>query len=233
MLQEEGLGPSQSVEEVESHVRRVGSHPHPTRILIVVDKASFRGVLAHFLSARGLEHAKAESGEEALEKLREGTFALMLLHLTLPDMNGMEVVPKALDVDPDLAIVMLSGHTEAAVVVHCMQQGDFNSLTKPIELTDLETEIDTALRRRCARLQKPDITTELKGEAVGQADEFMEVPRSSHEITMATFKGLLTALDAKREYLGGQSARVASLAARIASQSGYARRRGYVSRDSK
>lgn len=220
MLQKEDFGPSRLGEDVESRSWRVGSHPDATRILVVEDDACFRDALGKFLSTHGLDHVKAESGEEALGRLREDTFGLMLLDITLPGMSGMEVVPQALETDPDLAIVILSGFSEASIATQCMHQGAFNYLTKPIELTDLKAAIDSALQRRHTRLEKRSIVSELKGEVVRQAKQLLEVRRSSHEITLATLMGLVTALEAKSEYLRGHSARVASFAASIANELG-------------
>jgi putative two-component system response regulator len=197
------------------------TQPNPedyTGVLVVEDEAPMREALAKYCSARGLEPVEVESGEEALELLKGGSIALMLLDLSLPGIGGMDVVPAALDADPDLAIVALSGQADASIATYCLQQGAYDYLIKPIEITDLQVAVDSALRRRYTRLQERGITTWLKTEVTRQADELREATQRFQDVTVATLKAMIAALEGKNEYMAGHSARVAAFAAGIASE---------------
>src|SRR5436190_24051106 len=85
----------------------------PARILVVDDESTIRLVLAKYLRTRGFEVATAESGDAALEALAESKFDLMLCDVRMPGLSGVEIVPSALEADPDLGIVMLSAINDA------------------------------------------------------------------------------------------------------------------------
>lgn len=188
----------------------------PVRILVVDDEDAIRNALARFLGKRGFEVRTAGTGEQALKLLQEDGVALMLLDVRMPGMSGMDVVPEALHLNQDLAIVMLSAVADATSAAICMQRGALDYLTKPIELTDLSSAIDRALRRRDTMMQNRGISAWLK-EEIEQRSQELERERSKVEqVTVATLEALINALEAKDRYLSGHSARVAALAATIA-----------------
>ncbi len=169
------------------------------RVLVVDDEDAIRNALARFLGKRGFEVRTASTGEEALKQLQEDSIALMLLDVRMPGMSGMDVVPEALHLNQDLAIVMLSAVADATSAAICMQRGALDYLTKPIELTDLSGAIVRALRRRDTMMQNRHVSA-----------------RKVEQVTVATLEALINALEAKDRYLSGHSARVAALAATIA-----------------
>lgn len=191
------------------------------RIIVVDDEAGIRTALERFLRKRGFDVATAGSGQEALERLREGAgTALMLLDVRMPGMNGLDVVPEALEVDPDLAIVMLSGVTDATSAAISMQRGAFDYLTKPIELSDLAGAIERALKRRDTMMQSREISQWLKHEVAERTRELEQERLKLLRLSIATLEALIAALEAKDPYLSGHSARVAALSATIATHLG-------------
>lgn len=197
-----------------------GPSPAPVRVLVVDDEEPLRNALAQFFRKRGHDVATAGSGPDALEFIRRGGYALMLLDIRMPGMSGIDVVPEALDLDQDLAIVMLTAVGDATSAAICMQRGAFDYLTKPIELTDLGAAVDRALRRRDTMLQSRNISAWLKEEVTRQTAELEGERRKLEQVTIATLEALINALEAKNEYLRGHSARVAAFAASIAHEMG-------------
>jgi len=192
--------------------------PAEATILVVDDEDAIRNALERFLVKRGYQARAAKTGEEGLEQLKDGAVSLMLLDVRLPGMSGMDVVPEALGLNPDLAIVMLSGVTDATSAAICMQRGAMDYLTKPIELTDLAGAIERALRRRDTLLQERHITTWLKEELEHRARELERERRKLEQLSVATLEALINALEAKDRYLSGHSARVAAFSATVAQQ---------------
>ncbi|MBI2615102.1 MAG: response regulator [Gemmatimonadetes bacterium] len=189
-------------------------------ILVVDDEDAIRNALARFLVKRGYQVRTAKTGEEALAQLKDGGASLMLLDVRMPGMSGMDVVPEALHLTPDLAIVMLSGVTDATSAAICMQRGAMDYLTKPIELSDLAGAIERALRRRDTLLQERHISSWLKEELEHRARELERERRKLEQLSVATLEALINALEAKDRYLSGHSARVAAFAATVAQQIG-------------
>ncbi len=194
--------------------------PDGVSVLIVDDEARLRELLAVFLRERGFEVTTVGSAELALERLREGRFALMLLDLRLPGMSGIDAVPAALNIDPDLGIVILSGLADATSATTCLQRGAFDYLTKPVELREVEAALTRASRRRDTLLQERSINTWLKKEMSLRRVENRPEPQESQDLTIATLKTLIAVLEAKSDYLAGHSARVASFAASLADEAG-------------
>lgn len=186
--------------------------------LVVDDEESLRNALGQYLRYRGYRVLLADSGAAALKHLREGGVDLMLLDVRMPGMSGADVVPEALEIDPELAILMLTAVTDATTAAICMQRGAYDYLTKPIELNDLGAAIDRALRRRDTQIQNRNITAWLKEEVAHQTEELKVNQQRLERLTTATLEALINALESKSEYLSGHSARVAAYSANIAQE---------------
>ena len=123
----------------------------PARILVVDDEDTIRLVLAKYLRTRGFEVCTAESGDAALEALAGVRFDLMLCDVRMPGLSGVEIVPAALESNPELGIVMLSAVNDAPTATQAMAQGVLDYLIKPIELTQLYDAAMRALHKRSLR----------------------------------------------------------------------------------
>lgn len=189
-----------------------------TRILIVDDDESMRLALSKYLSKAGYEVAVAESGEKAISRLANERFSVALVDLRMTGMSGMDVVPAALELDPELAILMLSAVNDAHSAAICMQRGALDYLTKPIELVDLEKAIQRAVKKRDTAIQNTGISSWMKDELQDRTRQLDAVKAQQQQITVATLEALVNALEAKDSFQIGHSARVADLAATIATQ---------------
>lgn len=189
-------------------------------ILIVDDEVALREALARFLREQGYAVTTVASGVAALEELRGAKYQLMLLDIRMPGMSGIDAVTEALDIDPDLAIIMLSAVGDATSAANCMQRGAMDYLTKPLELTDLMSAVHRALRRRDTQMQDRGITNWLRDEVQRRGEEILRERHKQEQITLATLEALINALEVKNQYLRGHSARIAALAATIAHQLG-------------
>jgi putative nucleotidyltransferase with HDIG domain len=187
---------------------------------VVDDEEALRNALAQYLRYRGFDVRTAEGGPAALRELKKGGVSLMLLDVRMPGMSGVDVVPEALEIEHDLAILMLTAVSDATTAAVCMQRGAFDYLTKPIELTDLGAAVDRALRRRDTQIQSTGITSWLKEEVSRQTQEIEAKQVRLQQVTTATLEALINALEAKSEYLSGHSARVAAYSANIAQELG-------------
>jgi putative two-component system response regulator len=143
--------------------------PALPRILVVDDDDSVRMALARYLARIGYDTMQANGGVEALSMLAHGRFAAMLCDIRMPGMSGIDLVPQALEVAPDLAVVMLSAINDATTAALCMQRGAMDYLTKPLELDDLARAVQRALRRRAALTESRQLDVQLKEEFAARA----------------------------------------------------------------
>lgn len=192
----------------------------PTKVLVVDDEAPIRTALARFFERRGFDVQSAGSGDEALERLKGQRFDLVLLDVRMPGRSGLDIVPDALDLDPDLAILMLSAIADATSASSAMQRGAMDYLTKPIEMHDLAAAVERALRKRDTIHQSRQLTSWLKDEVDARTQEVQRERLKLEQVTIATLEALINVLEAKTEWLTGHSQRVAAIAAGIASELG-------------
>jgi response regulator RpfG family c-di-GMP phosphodiesterase len=189
-------------------------------ILIVDDEEPIRNALKRFLGGKGYEVITAASAAEALQAVARYKISGLLLDVRLPDGNGVDLVPRLLELEPNVAIVMLTAVNDAASATLCLQRGAMEYLTKPVDLTDLGSAIERALSRRQHEMEKAKFEHWLK-EEVGVRTAELRMERANLErITIATLETLVNALEAKDPYLRGHSARVADSAAMVAAQLG-------------
>ncbi|MGE3526018.1 MAG: HD domain-containing phosphohydrolase [Gemmatimonadales bacterium] len=192
----------------------------PTTVLVVDDEEPIRTALRKFLTQQGYEVATAADGREALAVLHRQKVACMLLDVRLPGVSGVDLVPQIMEMEPNLALLMLTAVNDATSAALCMQRGAMDYLTKPIELNELAKAIQRALRRRATILEQQNLNQWLKEEVAVRSAEVRSERAKLERLSVATLEALVNALEAKDPYLRGHSARVADLSASIASEMG-------------
>ncbi len=188
----------------------------PVTLLVVDDEEAIRNALRKFLAQQGYEVATAASGEEALEILQRQRITGILLDVNMPGISGVELVPQIMELEPTVAILMLTAVNDATSAALCMQRGAFDYLIKPIDLGHLGRAIHHALQRRHTLLEGQQINQWLKDEVAARVAERRVEQVNQERISVATLEALVNALEAKDPYLRGHSARVADLSAMVA-----------------
>ncbi len=115
-------------------------------ILVVDDDKLFSTSLFDFLTARGYGVHTAASGRQGLKIFKEHQPSLVLLDQKLPDIPGLEVCQKVLEINPQTKIIFITAYATIQYAVDAMQAGAFNYLSKPFELDELLIVIDLALK---------------------------------------------------------------------------------------
>lgn len=186
------------------------------RILVVDDEDTIRLVLAKYLRTRGFDVATAESGDAALETLAGAKFDIMLCDVRMPGLSGVEIVPQALELDPDLGIVMLSAVNDAPTATEAMAHGVLDYLTKPIELSDLHDAVQRALHKRTLLREQRRVERAIREEVAERTQELELEKAHLRDLTVTMVETLVAAMEARDVFQRGHSARVAELAASIA-----------------
>lgn len=118
------------------------------QILVVDDDSMICKMINRILTPEGYECVCAESGEKALEILGRREFGLMLSDIGMPGINGIELLGKALDKYPDMAVVMVTGLDDRDISIKALEEGAYAYIIKPFTKTELLINIMNALRRR-------------------------------------------------------------------------------------
>ena len=106
------------------------------RLLIVDDEQRICHVLEEFFSTRGLSVTSAYSGEEAMARLNEGPFDVVLIDILLPGIHGIEVLKRARQVSATVRVVMMTGLQDDELRAQAQAYGADAYITKPFDLTD-------------------------------------------------------------------------------------------------
>lgn len=188
----------------------------PVRVLVVDDEETIRIALARFLRARGYLVQTAADAAEALMRLEVEPFAAMLCDVRMPGMSGVELVPHALALRPQLAITILTAVNDAPTATEALSSGAYDYLMKPIQLNDLQSALERALERRDRSIEKERMEQRIRAEVAERTTELEHEKAALRELSVSTVETLVNAQEAKDIYLRGHSQRVADLAAEIA-----------------
>jgi DNA-binding response OmpR family regulator len=118
-----------------------------TKILLVDDEEGYVSVLAKRLSKRNFQVKTALSGREAIRILRNESFDLAVLDLKMEDMDGIEVLKIFKVMEPQMPVIILTGHGSETAAREGMEYGAFDYLVKPCDLSELVARI----RQACAK----------------------------------------------------------------------------------
>ncbi|MBI3939703.1 MAG: sigma-54-dependent Fis family transcriptional regulator [Acidobacteria bacterium] len=152
----------------------------PGEILIVDDEEIMREVLTKLLQDEGYSCQAAATGEEGLEKLREGFFDLVLLDLLMPGMGGMKTLEEIHKIDSTLAVVILTAYASLETAVQATRAGAFDFLAKPFKNEELLVVVQNGLQRRALQLENQHLRRTLRertafGNLVGKSEEMQAV----------------------------------------------------------
>ncbi len=118
-----------------------------TKLLLVDDEQGYVDVLAKRLNKRGFIVKTALSGVEAIRLLRNESFDLAVLDLKMEDMDGIEVLKAFKAIEPEMPVIILTGHGSETAAREGMEFGAFDYLVKPCDLSELVKRI----RQACAK----------------------------------------------------------------------------------
>jgi len=114
-------------------------------ILLIDDEKSIRNVLKDILQHEGYRIEEAADGEQGLQKLAAQPFDLVLCDIKMPKMDGLEVLQQIMQLQPDVPVIMISGHGTIETAVDAVKKGAFDFIAKPPDLNRLLITIRNAL----------------------------------------------------------------------------------------
>jgi len=151
-------------------------------ILIIEDNRDMCLTLADVLRKKGHEVITAFSGEEGLDLLNKRLIDLVLLDIKLPEMDGIKVLEKIKEKDPDMLVIMITALTDVQPAIDAMKSGAYDYLMKPFELDELRLVVEKALetqrlKREVARLRQQQLDQFPGNEIFGNSPKIQEVKR--------------------------------------------------------
>lgn len=116
-------------------------------ILIIDDEKAIRKTLMEILSFEGYKLDEAGDGEEGLKRFKEKTYDVVLCDIKMPKVDGIDFLQKAVETNPDVPIIMISGHGNIETAVEAVKKGAYDFIQKPPDLNRLLITIRNAMER--------------------------------------------------------------------------------------
>jgi two-component system, NtrC family, response regulator AtoC len=153
--------------------------PERKQILVVDDEPNLRRVLSAQLDRDGYDVHTAEDGEQGLAILEEHHIDLVITDLRMPKVDGMALLRRALELDPDLPVVMITAHGTVDNAVEALKTGAFDYITKPFDQAEVRAIVRKALRTRdlaSAEATRPDrAAPEARYGIIGKSASILQV----------------------------------------------------------
>jgi len=163
-------------------------------ILIIDDERAIRNVLRDILNNEGYTTAEASDGESGLAQFSAGNFDLVLCDIKMPKIDGIEFLQKAKEVNPDVPVIIISGHGNIETAVDAVKKGAFDFISKPPDLNRLLITIRNAmdktslvketkvLRKKVSRIQ----------EIIGESAPIQKIKETIEKVAATDARVLVT-----------------------------------------
>jgi DNA-binding NtrC family response regulator len=130
------------------------------KVLLVDDEKEFIETLAERLAVRDFYVKTAFNGDEALLKIKEEDFDVVVLDVLMPGKNGIETLREIKNLKPLVNVIMLTGHATVETAIDGMKAGAYDYLMKPTDTNDLVSKITKAYNIKAEheeRIRKAEI----------------------------------------------------------------------------
>lgn len=136
---------------------------HRPRLLLVDDEAAALKNLSHLFQQEGYGVTARQSGQEAIQALRDQDFDLVLTDLRMKDVDGLAVLRQARAVQPDGEVIVITGHATLDSAVAAMKEGAFHYIAKPYRLDEVRQVVRSALEVVALKRENRDLRRRLEG----------------------------------------------------------------------
>lgn len=163
-------------------------------ILIIDDEKAIRKTLSEILSYEGYSLTEAADGEEGLTQFKAKKFDVVLCDIKMPKLDGIEFLQKAGEINPDVPIIMISGHGNIETAVEAVKKGAYDYISKPPDLNRLLITIRNAM-------DKSNLVTETKvlkrkvsrvQEMIGDSEPIQKIKETIEKVAPTEARILVT-----------------------------------------
>ena len=146
------------------------------KILIIDDERSIRNSLKEILSDEGYDVDVAGNGHEGISMVEKEKYSVIFCDIKMPEMDGMEVLDKLIQMGTDAAVVMISGHGDIDTAVECIKKGAFDFIQKPLDLNRILITIKNATDKVSLVKETKILKKKVYGqEMIGESEPMMHI----------------------------------------------------------
>ncbi len=182
-------------------------------ILVVDDEEIIRDLCARALRDYHILHAG--NGQEALQVLQHSTADLILVDIMMPVMNGLDMLLKVKEQDPEQLVIVMTGYADKDIILKALKAQADDFIQKPINLLQLKTTIEKALEKKALRMELLQLRQldRIKSDFLGLVSHKLRTPTTSISLFIQNlasgifdledpeFASALTAIREESEYL--------------------------------
>jgi DNA-binding NtrC family response regulator len=174
-----------------------------TQVLVVDDDNLLRKLVVEQLSRSDFQAEPAASGQDAIEKLSERDYDVVLLDIMMPDMTGLEALQQIRRLDDPPEVIMLTADTSLQTGLEAMRHGAYDYLTKPATLDEMEAVTRKADEKR--RLVKQNASLRSVARPTGAADDILPIIHENSAMAAVVTQGETAARTDSTILLTGES----------------------------
>ena len=191
-------------------------------ILIVDDEEMIRDLLSSALAQDEYVCHQASNVDEAFILMAEQPVDLVISDIMMPGRSGVELLRDLKKIDPDIAILMITGLSDMNTAMECVHLGADDYITKPFGINRVVLTVRNLIERRCLAIEKKNYQVSLEYKVMEQTTQ---IRNAMNEISSAydnTLTALVKALDAREKEVGSHSERVMNFAVFLGGKLGLA-----------
>ncbi|HYK45528.1 MAG TPA: sigma-54 dependent transcriptional regulator [Parafilimonas sp.] len=163
-------------------------------ILIIDDERSIRKTLNEILSYEGFKVEEASDGDEGLKMFSEKNYDVVLCDIKMPRTDGIEFLVKAGEYNPDIPVIMISGHGTIETAVDAVKKGAYDYVAKPPDLNRLLITIRNALDRNSLSRETKVLKKKINRvqEMIGESDAMKKIKETIEKVAPTDARVLIT-----------------------------------------
>ena len=166
------------------------------KILIIEDEAAIRRVLTRILSEESSTYQveEAEDGVQALEKIKNNDYDLVLCDIKMPKMDGVELLEEVKKIKPEIPMVMISGHGDMETAIQTMRLGAFDYISKPPDLNRLLNTVRNALDKKQLVVENKILKKKVSKnyEIIGESEPINQIKLMIEKVAQTDARVLIT-----------------------------------------
>ena len=163
-------------------------------VLVIDDERSIRNTLKEILEHEQYQVEIAENGQQGLQLIKEKNIDVVLCDIKMPQMDGMEVLTKATELNSSLPFIMITGHGDIETAVEAIKKGAFDFLQKPLDLNRILVTIRNALDKNKLINETKTLRKKIysKYEMIGSSKAIEQVREMIEKIAATDARVLIT-----------------------------------------
>jgi putative nucleotidyltransferase with HDIG domain len=189
-------------------------------ILIVDDEEMIRSLLTSALVQEDYICFEASNVDEAFSLLGEQQIDLVISDIMMPGRSGVELLRDLKKVDPDIAVLMITGLSDMNTAMECVHLGADDYITKPFGINRVVLTVKNLIERRCLAIEKKNYQVSLEFKVMEQTAQIRKTMTELSHAYDSTLTALVKALDAREKEVGSHSERVMNYTALLGAKLG-------------